>query len=69
MEKNKIGENAGVIWRLLDHSQEKRCTYNELKEKSCLNERELNRAIGWLAREEKIQIDNDGLSLPHCQYF
>ena len=54
MDKQSIGVNAGLVWRLLDNN---RCwEYNELKAASGLPDRDLNAAIGWLARENKIFI-------------
>ena len=52
-----IGENAGLIWRLLDNN--KKWEYNELKAASGLSDRDMNAAIGWLAREYKIQFHTD----------
>lgn len=52
MDKNTIGENAGVLWRLLNDG--KRWEYEELKAALKLSERDLNAAIGWLARENNI---------------
>lgn len=57
MDKNSIGEHAGIVWRLLSNNC--RWTYEELKEKSRLSDRELNAAIGWLAREGKIDFETD----------
>lgn len=57
MDKNTIGENAGVLWRLLNDG--KRWEYEELKAALKLSERDLNAAIGWLARENNIFFDKD----------
>ena len=54
MDKFKIGENAGIIWRMMDNN--KHWEYGELKKATGLSDRELNAAIGWLARENKIQF-------------
>ena len=54
MNVQSIGECAGIVWRLL-HGDNRRGEYKELKEASGLRDRELNAAIGWLAREGKIQ--------------
>ncbi len=54
MNRNTIGVNAGVIWRLLDDN--KRWEYSELRKASGLSDRDLNAAIGWLACENKIQF-------------
>ena len=56
MNKHQIGLNAGIIWRLLNNN--KRWSYHELKEASELSDKDLNAAIGWLAREDKIDFDD-----------
>ena len=56
MNKNGIGINAGIVWRLLDNNR--RLEYREIKRLSGLSDRELNMAVGWLAREDRIQIDS-----------
>ena len=56
MDKYSIGVNAGIIWNLLS-SDNKKWEYNELKRITGLSDRDLNTAIGWLAREDKIQFD------------
>lgn len=57
MDKQSIGVNAGLVWRLLDNN---RCwEYNELKVASGLSDRDLNAAIGWLARENKIEFKSE----------
>ena len=55
MDKHSIGTNAGIVWRLMNNGC--RWSYQELKEKSGLSDRDLNATIGWLAREDKIQIE------------
>lgn len=57
MDINTIGLNAGIVWRLLDDN--KRWEYNDLKAASGLSDHDLNAAIGWLARENKIQFSTD----------
>ncbi len=57
MNKHIIGLNAGIIWRLL--SNQEKWTYNDLKTASGLTDRELNTAIGWLAREGKIEFEQE----------
>lgn len=52
MDKHVIGENAGIVWRLLNNGE--RWEYEQLKDASGLSDRDLNLAIGWLARENKI---------------
>lgn len=55
MNKDSIGTNAGIIWNLLNNNE--KWSIAELKDKSGLSDREVYAAIGWLARENKIEID------------
>lgn len=55
MDKHSIGLNAGIIWRILSDNVQR--TYDELKTESGLSERDLNIAIGWLARENNIEFE------------
>lgn len=57
MDKYTIGNNAGIVWTLLNDS--KRWKYEDLKAASALSDRDLNAAIGWLAREDKIYFETD----------
>lgn len=54
MNKNEIGVNAGKVWQLL--SNYAKWSYGALKKKSGLKDKELGAALGWLAREEKIEL-------------
>ena len=51
MITSKIGENAGLIWNALQGGA---LTTKALKKATKLKEADLNRALGWLAREGKI---------------
>jgi hypothetical protein len=55
MWKPIIGENAGIIWRIL--SEQAEVPLSELKKKTNLNDRDLFLALGWLAREGKVGFD------------
>ena len=70
MDKHQIGVNAGKVWKLLNDN--KRWSYCDLKRASELSDRDLNAAIGWLARENKIDFEcsngDDCLSLIHICY-
>lgn len=57
MDKYTIGNNAGIVWTLLNDG--KRWKYEDLKAASALSDRDLNAAIGWLAREDKIYFETD----------
>ena len=56
MNKEQIGENAGIVWRALHNN---RCSWEELVTATGLNPLELAAAIGWLAREDKIYFETD----------
>ncbi len=53
MNKEQIGENAGIVWRALHNN---RCSWEELVTATGLNPLELAAAIGWLARVDKIRF-------------
>jgi len=59
MLKDKIGWNAGVLWRVM--YEHKEISVSELVLLSKLNEADFNMAIGWLFRENKIAVyENEG---------
>lgn len=59
MDKQEIGLYASRIWRLLiDNS---RWTFIDLQRSSGLNDSELGAALGWLAHENKIDFDGEGI--------
>lgn len=49
-----IGEYAGKVWKALDEHGEQDMA--QLKKTTALSEAEISAAIGWLAREGKIQM-------------
>jgi len=53
----EIGENAGLIWRLLNNEGD--LHINRLLSKLKINEKDIYSAIGWLSRENKIKIKKD----------
>ena len=57
MNKIQIGEHAGIVCNKLKHNRH--WEYDELKKATGLTDRDLNAAIGWLAREDKIDFDMD----------
>lgn len=57
MYKTIIGENAGKVWKFLYGSANNRCEFGEIQKGTGLSDTELAAAIGWLAREDKLQID------------
>ncbi len=56
MKKKSIGTNAGIIWTLLNNKQSWNAT--QLCKETGLSEKDLYCAIGWLARENKIEIES-----------
>ena len=57
MNKSIIGENAGILWRFLSTDAHKRWELTEVKKGTGMDDMELASAIGWLAREDKIQFE------------
>lgn len=55
MDKYQIGTNAGIVWNILKDNAH--WDYEQLKTATGLTDRDLNAAIGWLAREDKIDFD------------
>jgi hypothetical protein len=49
----KIGNNAGLIWSVLEGRE---LNVKAVKKATKLNEKDLNLALGWLAREGKIKL-------------
>ncbi len=56
MDKNLIGEWAGIVWNTLS-TENRKWTFEEVQRATGLSERELAGAVGWLARENKIQFE------------
>ncbi|MDR1585441.1 MAG: winged helix-turn-helix domain-containing protein [Prevotellaceae bacterium] len=49
-----IGINAGLIWEALGNGE---LTIKEVKKAAKLTEKDLNLALGWLAREGKVNFN------------
>lgn len=60
MYTEKIGYNAGLIWKALEKGE---LSTKALKKATKLNEKELNFALGWLAREAKVSFREDEAEL------
>lgn len=56
MTKGTIGLNAGAVWNLLSDGQQ--WSFEALRARTSLSDADLWSAIGWLARENKIEINN-----------
>lgn len=53
--KEKIGMNAGRLWNALNENGTK--SVKELKKLLKLTDKDIYAAMGWLAREEKLNFD------------
>lgn len=53
MMKEKIGNNAGLIWTALESGEK---NVKAVKKATKLTEKDLNLALGWLAREGKVNF-------------
>ena len=51
---SQVGETAGEVWRLLNSEGPQ--TFAQIKKKSRGTDEILRFAMGWLAREDKIEI-------------
>lgn len=54
MEKGKIGTDAGIIWQILNEKGDVRIA--DLKKTTKKDIKDIYLALGWLARENKIQF-------------
>ncbi|MGM9701402.1 MAG: winged helix-turn-helix domain-containing protein [Prevotella sp.] len=57
MDNKTIQTAASTLWRLM--SSNRKWSYQELKHESGLSDRMLNAAIGWLAHDGNIQIEEE----------
>jgi hypothetical protein len=55
MNKKEISANAQKVWQLMGNNV--RWPYSKLKEVSGLQDSELAAALGWLAKENRIEFD------------
>ncbi|MDX9747638.1 MAG: winged helix-turn-helix domain-containing protein [Paludibacter sp.] len=56
MNKETIGSNAGLIWAALENGS---LTVKAVKKATKLKEADLNLALGWLAREDKVVFSEE----------
>lgn len=57
MNTQTIGANAGLVWKAL--SEAEAMGIKQLKKVTKLKDKEVFAAIGWLAREDKVNIQVD----------
>ena len=61
MSLEKIGINAGLIWSVIENGE---LNVKAVKKATKLAEKDLNLALGWLAREGKVKFNEvEGESL------
>ena len=57
MNVEVIGNNAGLVWQALSAADA--MGVKQLKKATKLKDKEVFAALGWLAREGKVNIDTD----------
>jgi len=55
---NTIGETAGKIWKYLDKNGA--TSVSKITTETGINKNDIQRAIGWLSKEDKLSIDMKG---------
>lgn len=58
MNVQEIGENAKKVLSLLQ-SENRKWDYQEIKNSIGLSDRDINAAIGWLAHDRKLTLDEN----------
>ena len=61
MSAESIGRNALCLWQLMNDGTT--WCYNKIRQATHLSDRDINAAIGWLAREDTVEIIQD----PMCK--
>ena len=67
MEINNIGNNAGLIWNALNANG--KMTEAKLKKESGLASADFYTALGWLAREGKLNVGVETKGSKTCEYY
>ena len=55
MDKEMIGNLAGIVWRTLN--EKGKLSFEALQRETMIDSESVSTAIGWLAREDKINFD------------
>ncbi|MDP3876318.1 MAG: winged helix-turn-helix domain-containing protein [Methylobacter sp.] len=55
---NTIGDAAGIIWKYLDKNGPS--SVNKVTNDTGINRNDVQRAIGWLSKEDKLSIEMIG---------
>ena len=67
MEISNIGNNAGLVWNALNSNG--KMTETKLKKETGLASAEFFAAIGWLAREGKLNVETEVKGAKTCEYY
>ena len=67
MEINNIGNNAGLVWNALNSNG--KMTETKLKKETGLASADFYAALGWLAREGKLNTVVETRCGKDCEYF
>ena len=67
MEINNIGNNAGLVWNALNSNG--KMTETKLKKETGLASAEFFAALGWLAREGKLNVETEVKGANTCEYY
>ena len=67
MEINNIGNNAGLIWNALNTNG--KMTETKLKKETALGSAEFYTALGWHAREGKLNVVVETKGSKTCEYY
>ena len=67
METGNIGNNAGLIWNALNANG--KMTEAKLKKETALASADFYAALGWLAREGKLNTVVETRCGKECEYF
>ena len=67
MEINNIGNNAGLVWNALNSNG--KMTETKLKKETALGSAEFYTALGWLAREGKLNVETEVKGAKTCEYY
>ena len=67
MEINNIGNNAGLVWNALNSNG--KLTEAKLKKETGLSGADFYTALGWLAREGKLNNEVEVKGSKTCEYY
>ena len=67
MEINNIGANAGIVWNALNANG--KLTEAKLKKETGLASADFYTALGWLAREGKLNVEVEVKGSKSCEYY